>query len=1206
MEEARMKTGRAIAAALVLVIALVLTTAQAATINITADITTSQTWTANNEYILTQPIYVTSGATLTIEPGTVVRGEPAAGAGTNDPGTLIITRGSKLQALGTARRPVVFTDLNDDNVGDNYGSGAYGDRLDRSVVGQWGGVVLLGYGYVANNTAAGVSTTREVQIEGLTATGGLGLYGNCAAFLAGPYGRNCDDGDSGTLRYVRVSYGGFNLSANNEINGITLGGVGRETDLGYFEVYQTKDDAIELFGGAANFKYAVLANHGDDGIDYDEGWRGKAQFVFQMMNVPGTEVTDKGGEWDGGNNPDGSLPKAIPTLCNLTFVGQGADKTTYTNHDRNTATHLRDNAGTRVYNSAFLDFGGAPACIEGGNGIAGSATAAGSSGERAITPYVVDGVYYLDPPSAFELEFQDNVYWKFGSDTLLGNALPTVGSCSITTATPCTQNTECPAGETCVNGPARWGCDAAKKHYDNGLFTNAALRNTKLGALDPLPIRALTRLGSGNPSTQDAIDVIDPLPAVGGPLETTVQPCPTAGGFLEAAPFKGAFAPNQANWAEGWTLVSRLGYFGPKPQVTISADIATSQTWTSDKEYVLTQPIYVTSGATLTINPGTVVRGEPAAGAGTNDPGTLIVTRGSKLQANGNPDQVIVFTDLDDDNVGNNYGDGLGNYADRTVTRSVVGNWGGVVLLGYGYVANNTAAGVNTAREVQIEGLTATGGLGLYGNCAAFLAGPYGRNCDDGDSGTLRYVRVSYGGFNLSANNEINGITLGGVGRGTTLERFEVYQTKDDAIELFGGAANFKYAALENHGDDGVDYDEGWRGKAQFVFQMMNVPGTEVTDKGGEWDGGNNPDGSLPKAIPTLMNLTFVGQGADKTTYATHDRNTATHLRDNAGTRVYNSAFLDFGGAPACIEGGNGIAGSATAAASSGERAITPYVVDGVYYLDPPSAFELEFQDNVYWKFGSDTLLGNALPTVGNCSITTATACTQNTECPAGETCVNGPARWGCDAAKKHYDNGLFTNAALRNTRLAGSDPLPITTLTRVASGNPATQDAIDIVDPRPASGSPLATTARTAVPAGGFFEYAPYKGAFAPGRNWAAGWTLASRLGYTGTCDPAAGVTQRPDEVGGVSFPSKTRMEWSNLPPLFGYVFDVLRSTTASDFSTATCLLTNDANASVVDATLPASGQVFYYLVRAENSCGAGSLGNRSSGVERTGSNCP
>ncbi len=1180
--------------------ALVAGTASAATINIAADITTSQTWTADNEYVLTNPIYVTSGATLTIEPGTVVRGEPTSGA--NDPGTLIITRGSKIQSLGTPRRPVIFTDLLDDNMGDNLGSGPYGDKFSsRSVVGQWGGLVILGYGYVANNTLAAVDPARAVQIEGLTAEGGLGLYGNCQSFLAGPYGRNCDDGDSGTVRYTRISYGGFNLSANNEINGITLGGVGRETDISYIEVYQTKDDAIELFGGAANFKYAVLSNHGDDGIDYDEGWRGKAQYVFQMQNVPGSEVTNMGGEWDGGNNPDGSQPLAIPTLCNLTFVGLGADKVGYANKDRNSGIHLRDNAGTRVYDSAFLDFGGATMAIEGGNGIGGSATAADSSGARAITPYAVDGVYYLDPPSAFQLELTDNVFWKFGADPVLGNLLPTVGHCSVTLATQCTQNSECPGGETCVDGPARWGYDAGKKHFDNGMFTNAALRNTKLTGADPLPIRELTRFPSGNPATQDPIDEIDPLPATGGPLASTTNACPTAGGFLEAANFKGAFPPNQ-NWAQGWTLISRLGYFAPKPQVLVNADIATSQTWTPDNEYVLTNPIYVTSGATLTIQPGTVVRGEPTSGA--NDPGTLVITRGSKLIADGTAEKPIVFTDLLDDNVGDNFG--TGSYADRISSRSIVGQWGGLILLGYGYVANNTLAAVDPARAVQIEGLTAEGGLGLYGNCQAFLAGPYGRNCDDGDSGTLRYARISYGGFNLSANNEINGITLGGVGRNTTIERFEVYQTKDDAIELFGGAANFKYAVLSNHGDDGIDYDEGWRGKAQYVFQMQNVPGSEVTNMGGEWDGGNNPDGSQPLAIPTLCNLTFVGLGADKAGYANKDRNSGIHLRDNAGTRVYDSAFLDFGGATMAIEGGNGIGGSATAADSSGARAITPYAVDGVYYLDPPSAFQLELTDNVFWKFGADPVLGNLLPTVGHCSVTLATQCTQNSECPGGETCVDGPNRWGYDAGKKHFDNGMFTNAALRNTKLGGVDPLPIAALTRLASGNPATQDAIDVIDPRPVAGGPLATTAKACPTAGGFLEAAHFKGAFPPGQNWATGWTIASRLGYTGACDPNALSSSTPNEVTGVQFSSKTQLGWTNQPGLYGYTFDVIRSTTPSDFSGATCIETNDANANVADASAPSVGQGFYFLVRAKDACGSGTLGFRSTGAERTGVNCP
>lgn len=225
--------------------------ALAASIFVNADITTSQTWTANNEYILTDRIDVTNGSTLTIEAGVTVRGEPEDSPGAQNPGTLIVTRGSKIRALGTRLKPVIFTDLDDDNIGANPGTAPYDNLFNaQAVTGQWGGVILFSYGYVANNTSAGPNPARENQIEGLTATAEKGFYG------------------------------GFNLSANNEINGLTLGGVGRETEIDYIDVFNNKDDSIEFFGGAVGVKHLISANSGDDGFDFDEGFRGQAQFVF--------------------------------------------------------------------------------------------------------------------------------------------------------------------------------------------------------------------------------------------------------------------------------------------------------------------------------------------------------------------------------------------------------------------------------------------------------------------------------------------------------------------------------------------------------------------------------------------------------------------------------------------------------------------------------------------------------------------------------------------------------------------------------------------------------------------------------------------------------------------------------------------------------------------------------------------------------------
>ncbi|MDQ7008380.1 MAG: hypothetical protein Q9Q40_14255, partial [Acidobacteriota bacterium] len=257
--------------------------ALAADIFVTSNISVSETWTPDNVYILTDVIYVTDGATLTIEPGTVVRGETESAPGANDPGTLVVTRDSKIRILGTELEPVVFTDLYDDNIGHDPGTFPY-DSLENAIeeTGNWGGLIVLGRGWVANNTAAGPDPTREVQIEGLTAAGGLGFYGNCAAVhpgdpLADPSW--CDDDDSGTVRYLSIRYGGFNLSVDNEINGLTLGAVGRATDFDYIEVFQNKDDGVEFFGGAAQIKHLVSVNVGDELVDYDEGWRGRIQYV---------------------------------------------------------------------------------------------------------------------------------------------------------------------------------------------------------------------------------------------------------------------------------------------------------------------------------------------------------------------------------------------------------------------------------------------------------------------------------------------------------------------------------------------------------------------------------------------------------------------------------------------------------------------------------------------------------------------------------------------------------------------------------------------------------------------------------------------------------------------------------------------------------------------------------------------------------------
>jgi hypothetical protein len=670
--------------------------------------------------------------------------------------------------------------------------------------------------------------------------------------------------------------------------------------------------------------------------------------------------------------------------------------------------------------------------------------------------------------------------------------------------------------------------------------------------------------------------------------------------------------------------------------IPVTGNITVSETWTADNEYLLGTVIYVTSGATLTIEPGTVVRGLPdSLTPGVNDPGTLVVARGSKIQALGSALQPIVFTNDADDNLGTN--PGTFPYDTLENAQSVTGTWGGLVVLGRGYVANNSATGPNAAREVQIEGLVAAGGLGFYGNCAASALGP--ANCDDDDSGTVRFVSVRYGGFNLSPNNEINGLTLGGVGRETDIHDVEVFQNKDDGIELFGGAVNLKNAVIVSPGDDSLDYDEGWRGKAQFVFVVQGTPGSDKSDKGGELDGGNAGDGSQPRAVPTIYNATFVGLGQKE--YTDKSFNTALHFRDNAGGRWYNSAFLDFGGAEALIEGGTA---SPTSANTSGERTLAAYtpatgncsvtaatVCDDaldcpvgetcvLHYRGPDSDFDLELQDDAFWCIGRQELLAGAAPfppggdrpqgamvTQGVCSGSGA-LCLTAAGCPAGQSCDDAPEDWGItlpgDANKIHHDNGMFSNAALDNAYLGCATPLPIRALVRGAAPA-AVPDPVVSIDPRPAPGSPLLVSNRTA-PNDGFFTPVAYKGAFGA-TNWMTGWTNAGRLGFISSCPDSP--TAVPDEVTGVRVGSTpTAFEWDapTVPGLRGVqFFDVLRSSVSADFMSATCLESDDTDTRADDTAGPPVGQAFFYLVRAENDCGDGTLGFRSDGVERTGVSC-
>lgn len=279
-------------------------------------------------------------------------------------------------------------------------------------------------------------------------------------------------------------------------------------------------------------------------------------------------------------------------------------------------------------------------------------------------------------------------------------------------------------------------------------------------------------------------------------------------------------------------------------------------TWTADKTWVLANLVFVAEGQTLTIEPGTVIKGKASQGV---TAASLVVARGARIIADGTVEAPIIFT-AEEDDVSN----------PNEAIDQQRGLWGGVIILG--------AASQNTQpNEQAVEGIPPEETRAVYG----------GTN-DADDSGILRYVSIRHGGSEIGAGNEINGLTLGCVGSGTVIENVEVVYNADDGVEFFGGTVNVKHAIVGFVGDDAIDYDQGYRGKIQYAV-VIQGNGVGEGDRGGEFDGGTNPEDGTPYAIPTIYNATFIGGGQDSVS-----RRVITH-RDNSGGKIYNSYFTEFG-----------------------------------------------------------------------------------------------------------------------------------------------------------------------------------------------------------------------------------------------------------------------------------------------------------------------
>lgn len=636
----------------------------------TGYITADETWESENVYILEGKVIVAEGVTLTIEPGTIIKGEEGQETLAS---ALVVDQGGKLIAEGSPSSPIIFT-----SVLDGIQPGETTGTLTTADTGLWGGVIVLGKAPISVN-----GDIETAQIEGLPADEDYGQYG----------GTDPAD-DSGSLKYVSIRHGGITIGQDNEINGLTLGGVGNGTTIDHIEVVANQDDGIEWFGGTVDVTNALVWSQGDDGFDADQAWTGSlTNGVVVMSSESGSAL-----ELDG---PEGSVAtEGGFTLENITLIGAGTSSK---------YADLRDGLIANLNNVFAYGFG--------------TDATVNISGEDSATELTNDRITF----SNWEVVLPEGLVMAdiFAGDYTEGD--------------------------------------------ENKFLDNA------------------TAVGTGSVGAN--IDVFS------------------------------------------WTLAASESAIPAEPlgtTITKTGFITTDEIWTSENIYVLDGKVIVSEDVTLTIEPGTIIKGEEGQETLAS---ALVVDQGGTLIAEGTASSPIIFTSVLD---GIEQGQTTG-----TLTTADTGLWGGVILLGKAPISVN--GDIETA---QIEGLPADEDYGQYG----------GTDSED-SSGSLRYISIRHGGVAIAADNEINGLTLGGVGSGTTIDHIEVVANQDDGIEWFGGSVDVTNALVWSQGDDGFDADQAWSGSLTNGVVIMSAESGSALELDGPEGSAATEDGY------TLEDITLIGAG---------------------------------------------------------------------------------------------------------------------------------------------------------------------------------------------------------------------------------------------------------------------------------------------------------------------------------------------------------
>ena len=527
-------------------------TAQAGEVLVTSNISTSTTWTANNVYNLQQQIYVLPGATLTIEAGTVIASTTSLG------GSLAVCKGAQIFVNGTAANPVIMTSKADTAtwVAGNPHTGTY-----REGANEWGNLTIMGAGYISENIN-GTTTPNTATPNAANFAPMEGLVAQFPGDTKVLYGGGNDDDDSGSISYVSIRYAGKVVGLNNELNGLSLGGIGRNTEIHHVEILNNVDDGIEIWGGTVNLKHFSIWNVGDDSLDIDQGWRGKAQFGLIVQGhsanaAQGSGVGDNAIEMDGAENSDWQ-PVTTSTLYNMTVIGQPIDG------DHGTA--WRDGARVQIRNSIFMDLG-----------------------ERLVQNDNIDG----DGGSGY----------GFNGTTTWANLWTTAYTTTSTVNAPAN-----PAAFYTVQTSGNL-CELKDSVFFRNLFASAYTEATARGVFGASnnnvtatvqPIVSITR---GSPvvkggKTMLPVLSLDPRPAADALASVASAP---NDGFFTSASYRGAFAPGE-NWLDGWTATSAFGLTPVTSTVAYCTAGTTSNGCNATMTAIGTPSASATSGYTLLVS----------------------------------------------------------------------------------------------------------------------------------------------------------------------------------------------------------------------------------------------------------------------------------------------------------------------------------------------------------------------------------------------------------------------------------------------------------------------------------------------------------------------------------------------------------------------------------------------------------------------------